>query len=50
MTLVYKLKSTLGRELWALNGKEMTLGHKLKSTLGGELWALNGKKMTLLQE
>ena len=38
---------TLGRELWALNGKEMTLGHKRKSTLGGELQALNGKEMTL---
>ena len=40
-------KMTLGRELRALNGKEMTLGHKLKMTLGRELWALNGKEMTL---
>ena len=38
---------TLGRELQALNGKEMTLGHKLKTTLGRELWALNEKEMTL---
>ena len=28
-------KMTLGRELWALNGKEMTQGHELR--------ALNGK-------
>ena len=39
-------KSTLRRELKALNGKEMTLGHKLqKMTLGRELNALNGKEM-----
>ena len=31
-------KMTLGRELWALNGKEMTLGRELN--------AVNGKKMT----
>ena len=37
-------KMTLGRELNALNGKEMTLGHKrAKMTLGRELKALNGK-------
>ena len=39
---------TLGRELKALNGKEMTLDHNWKRmTLGRELWALNGKEMTL---
>ena len=37
MTLGHKWKSTLGEELWALNGKEMTLGHKWKMTMGGEL-------------
>ena len=37
----------MGRELQALNEKEMTLRHKLKTTLGQELWALNGKEMTL---
>ena len=40
-------KTTLGRELWARNGKEMTLDHKWKTTLSRELWALNGKEMTL---
>ena len=45
-----KWKSTLGRELWPLNGKS-TLGRELwalngKSTLGRELWALNGKERT----
>ena len=37
---------TLGRELRALNGKEMTLGHKWKMIVGWELWALNGKEIT----
>ena len=37
-------KTTIGRELRALYGKEMTLGHKLeKMTRGRELRALNGK-------
>ena len=36
-----------GRELRALNGKEMTLSHKReKTTQGSELRALNGKEMT----
>ena len=43
MALGHKWKSTMGGELWALNGKEIILGHKWKSTLGLELWALNGK-------
>ena len=43
----HKWKSTLDRELWALNGKEMTLDHKWNSTPGGELWALNEKEITL---
>ena len=37
MTLGHKWKTTMGWELWALNGKEMTLGHQLKPTLGREL-------------
>ena len=41
-------ETTLGRELKALNGKEMTLGYKWeKMTMGRELKALNGKEMTL---
>ena len=28
MIVGHKLKSTLGRELWALNEKEMTIDHK----------------------
>ena len=37
-------KRTLGRELRALNDKEMTLGKKIrKMTLGHEFKALNGK-------
>ena len=45
MTLGHKWKTTLGRELWALNEKEMTQGHKWKkTTLGRELWAPNGKE------
>ena len=32
-------KMTLGREVWALNGKKMTLGRELR--------ALNGKEITL---
>ena len=41
-------KRTLGRELRALNDKEMTLGKKIrKMTLSRELGALNGKEMTL---
>ena len=48
MTLGHKWKKmTLGRELWARNGKEMTLDHKLEMTPGRELWALNGKNTTL---
>ena len=41
-------KTTMGRELRALNRKEITRGHKWdKTTLGHELRALKGKEMTL---
>ena len=39
-------KTTLGRELWALNGKKMTMGHKWKTSLGVSQ-ALNEKNKTL---
>ena len=34
MTLGHKGKTTMGRELQALNGKEMTMGHKRKIDFG----------------
>ena len=43
MTLGYEIKTIMGWQLRALNGKEMTLGHKWQTTLGWELWALDGK-------